>query len=126
MTALSLKRHSRGLGLSPRRHRGASGAAPAYAATPVSFDGATHLTRGGALTGVSASKVWSGSIWLRLAATDGFLRPLNAASDRFALLYFGGGPADYALFGFSPGGSEILRLLIDFPGANDTNWHHLL
>jgi hypothetical protein len=126
MTALSLKRHSRGLGLSPRRHRGASGAAPAYAATPVSFDGATHLTRGDALTGVSDSKTWSGSIWLRLAATDGFFRSLNAASDRFSLLYFGGGPSDYALFGFNPGGSEILRLLIDFPGANDTNWHHLL
>ena len=87
----------------------------------MSFDGATHLTRGDALTGVSDSKVWSGSIWLRLAATGDFLRPLNAASDRFALLYFGGGPADYVLFGFNPGGSEILRLLIDFPGANDTN-----
>jgi hypothetical protein len=32
------------------------GGAPAYTATPVNFNGSMYLTRGGALTGVSASK----------------------------------------------------------------------
>ena len=125
MSALGLKRLRRGLGLSPRRSKPAS-AKTLYAATPVNFDGLTHLTRGGALTGVSDSKVWSGSIWLRLDVVAGFKRALNAASDRFSLLYFGGAPADYALFGFNASASEILRLLINFPGDPDMDWHHCL
>jgi hypothetical protein len=61
MTMLRLTSHSSRLGLSPRRRR-APGAVPSYAATPVDFNGSTHLTRGGPLTGVSDSKVWSGSV----------------------------------------------------------------
>jgi hypothetical protein len=123
MSVLRLRSHSRGLGLSPHRRR-AAGAVPAYAATPVNFNGSTHLARGGALTGVSDSKVWSGSLWLRLAAEGGFARALNAASDRCALLYFDDAPADFGLFGFNSAGAEILRLLIN--GIDDTNWHHFL
>ena len=82
MSILRLRSHSRGLGLSPRR-RTASGAVPSYAAMPVNFDGVTYLTRGGALTGVSASKTWSGSVWLRLAATSGvFYRVFNSTDDK--------------------------------------------
>jgi hypothetical protein len=122
MSRLRLRSHSRGLGLSPKR-RGTSGAAPSYAATAVAFDGSTHLTRGGALTGVADSKVWSGSIWLRFGAVGGFKRAVDAGA-KFQLLYFGGAPADYALLGFNPGGSEILRLLIN--GIDDIDWHHFL
>jgi hypothetical protein len=60
MSALRLRRHARGLGLSPRRHA-ANEAVPSYVATPVHFNGSTYLARGGALTGVSGGKVFSGS-----------------------------------------------------------------
>ena len=129
MTALSLKRHSRGLGLSPRRHRGASGAAPAYAATPVSFDGATHLTRGDALTGVSDSKVWSGSMWLRWSRATGadtdFFRLIDAGT-KFQLLSFGATGGDLALFGFNAAGAEILDWRAPDSSITDDNWHHFL
>lgn len=126
MSTLSLRHHSRGLALSPRRRRGVPAVVPVYTATPVNFDGLTYLSRGGPLSGVTASKVWSGSIWLRLDSVEGFKRAFNAASDRFSLLYFGGAPADYGLFGFDSGGTEVLRLFINFPNDPDTGWHHLL
>ena len=123
MTMLRLGSHSKGLGLSSRRSRRAR-AVPSYAATPVSFNGSTHLARGGALIGVSDGKTSSGSLWLRLAAEGTFARVFNAASDRFALLYFDDAPADFALFGFNSSGAEVLRVLIN--GIDDTNWHHFL
>jgi hypothetical protein len=123
MSALRLRRHARGLGLSPRRHA-ANEAVPSYVATPVHFNGSTYLARGGALTGVSGGTVFSGSLWLRLAAEGTFARVFNAASDRFSLLYFDDAPSDYALFGVNSSSVEILRLLID--GIDDTNWPHLL
>src|SRR5262245_5108348 len=125
MTALRLTGVSRSRKLSPHRRGPAQSAVPPYAATPVHFDGVSdYLTRGGALTGVANGKVWSGSIWLRLAALGTFLRAFNAQSDRFQLLYFGGTPADFVLFGKNAGGTEILRLLIN--NVDDTNWHHFL
>jgi hypothetical protein len=123
MTMLRLRSHSRGLGLSPRRSSRAS-VSPLYAATAVNFNGSTYLARGDALTGVSDSKISSGSLWFRLAAEGTFARLFNAASDRFALLYFDDAPADFGLFGFNSSGAEILRLLIN--GVDDTNWHHFL
>ena len=122
MTIFSLKRHSRGLGLSPRR-RGA-GAVPSYVATAVNFNGSTHLTRGGALTGVSASKVWSGSMWLRLAATSGvFYRAFNATDDKYSLLFFEFDGGRMNLFAKNTGGSFILDLQLP---CSDTNWHHYM
>ena len=122
MTIFSLKRHSRGLGLSPRR-RGA-GAVPSYVATAVNFNGSTHLTRGGALTGVSASKVWSGSMWLRLAATSGvFYRAFNATDDKYSLLFFEFDGGRMNLFAMNAGGSFILDLRLP---CSDTNWHHYM
>jgi Concanavalin A-like lectin/glucanases superfamily len=122
MTIFSLKRHSRGLGLSPRR-RGA-GAVPSYVATAVNFNGSTHLTRGGALTGVSASKVWSGSMWLRLAATSGvFYRAFNATDDKYSLLFFEFDGGRMNLFVKNASGSFILDLQLP---CSDTNWHHYM
>ena len=123
MSMLRLKGPSGGLGLSPRRRR-AAGAVPPYAATPVNFNGTTHLTRGGALTGVSASKVWSGSLWLRVAATSGvFYRAFNSTDDKYQLLFFEFGGGRFTLFAKNAGGDLILELQL--PCA-DTNWHHYM
>ena len=123
MTIFSLKRHSRGLGLSPRR-RTASGAVPSYAAMPVNFDGVTYLTRGGALTGVSDSKIWSGSLWFRRSAPGGFTKIFSGASQRIDLPLFGSDLSDWVLLiGMNGPGSEIVRLTLQ---SNDADWHHLL
>jgi hypothetical protein len=111
---------SRTLGLNPRRSKPTSTGA-LYAATPVNFNGSTRLTRGDALTGVSDSKVWSGSMWLRLASTAAFMRAFNALNDAYQLLFFN--PATLVLFGKNVGGSIILRADLM---VVDTNWHHLL
>jgi hypothetical protein len=85
MTSFRLRGLSRPLGLNPRRSKPARAGAP-YAATPVNFNGTTHLTRGGALTGVADSKVWSGSVWLRNADTANFAGFFQSANSRSALL----------------------------------------
>jgi chitodextrinase len=92
-----------------------------HIATPVNFNGATRLIRGAALTGVSDSKVWSGSMWLRLASTAAFMRAFNALNDAYQLLFFN--PTALVLFGKNVGGSIILRADLT---VGDTNWHHLL
>ncbi len=122
MTSFRLRGVSRTLGLNPRRSKPASAGAP-YAATSVNFNGATRLTRGGALTGVSDSKVWSGSVWLRNADTTNFAGFFQSANSRSALLY-GLGVGVWDLFGLTAAGATSLRL--QFTGLTDTNWHHLL
>jgi hypothetical protein len=122
MTILSLRRHSRGLGLRPRRRR-APGAVPSYAATPVNFNGSTHLARGGPLTGVADSKVWSGSVWFRRDPADAFVKIFAGASQRHDLMWFGSGLNEWVLlFGANSSGAEIVRLTLV---SNDTDWHHL-
>ena len=120
MTSFRLRGLTRTLGLNPGRSKHASTGA-LYAATPVNFNGSTRLTRGGALTGVSDSKVWSGSVWLRLASTAAFMRAFNALNDAYQLLFFN--PAALVFFGKNVGGSVILRADLT---VGDTNWHHLL
>jgi hypothetical protein len=122
MTILSLRRHFGGLGLSP--HRPAVTTKTAYAATPVNFDGSTYLARDGALTGVSDSKVWSGSLWFRRDPANVFTKIFAGASRHFDLPLF---PDDVngwvLLVGSNASGVEIVRLTF---ASNDTDWHHLL
>jgi hypothetical protein len=122
MTIFSLRRHARGLGLSP--HRRAACASALYAATPVNFNGATYLTRGGDVTGVSDSKVWSGSMWLRVAATSGvFYRVFNATDDTYQMLFFEFGGGRFNLFAKNPGNTVVLDLQLP---CVDANWHHYM
>jgi hypothetical protein len=102
----------------------ASSAVPSYAATPVNFDGSTYLARGTDLTGVSDNKVWSGSMWLRLAATSGvFYRAFNATDDKYALMFFDSDGGRLSLFAKNAAGTIILELRLP---CTDTNWHHYL
>ena len=123
MTSIRLRGLSRTLGFNPRRSKLASAGAAPYAATPVNFNGSTHLTRGGALTGVADSKVWSGSVWLRNADTANFAGFFQSVNSRSALLY-GIAPGTWDLFGLTATAATTLRL--QFTGFADTNWHHLL
>jgi hypothetical protein len=125
MSALSLRRRSRGLGLSPRRRR-APGPVPSYAATPVNFNGSTYLTRGGPLTDVSDSKIWSGSVWFRRSAPGGFTKLFTSPNANHELIPFGSDLSNLLiLFGRSVSTAEF-ALRLDFIESNDTSWHHVM
>jgi hypothetical protein len=124
MSMLRLRSCSRGLGLSPRRRRPSGGPAPAYAATPVNFDGSTWLRRNADLTGAADSKVFSGSVWLRRGVTNTFMRAVQGTSGKIGVNFFNSGSGNrVSLEARNAAGTLILELRTT---NNDTAWHHYL
>ncbi|MFP4314260.1 MAG: LamG-like jellyroll fold domain-containing protein, partial [Alphaproteobacteria bacterium] len=95
-----------------------------YSINAVNFDGTNdYLTSGGALTGVTDTKLWTGSLWFRrnASATTELLMEGSDLAFRIQIE-----PTDDLLIGAeNSAGTEILyqnnNSLI-----NDTNWHHLM
>ncbi len=97
-----------------------------YAANGVNFDGANdYLTRGADLTGAADSKLWSGSVWFKRAAT-GSMALYAGTSDRPFIQFRGsGGDHTIQITARSAGGSAILN--IESSAITDTtSWHHIM
>lgn len=97
-----------------------------YNPNAVEFDGTNdYLTRGGTLTGIADSKLWTVSAWFRRNALSTAVDQgiLDTTAPDQTIEFEGTGGTDGLLVIDADGGAVVD---VDVGIINDTNWHHLL
>ena len=100
-----------------------------YGFQGVHFDGVTdgdYLSRGGNLTGVTATKQWSGSFWFRIGAISSaitFYEANNGAANVRITMTSGG---QVRLEADNGAGTTILQAWSTISNLDDGIWHHVM
>jgi hypothetical protein len=97
-----------------------------YRASAVAFNGSTYYTRGGALTGVSASDQVIFSAWLNFTGTDGADQDIFTAnlSNGVYIRRSSGNKMQFLLFNAASGSVTIVTFTTS--SVVSTGWHHIL